>query len=75
MTRKSIWGGIAVFGLILVFIGGILSFVPIVGLSLMALGGLITLIAVIVLIPILIIERRDDNNEMRSEISEEELRP
>ena len=75
MTPKAIWSWVAVIGLVLVSIGGILAFIPYVGLSLMALGGVMTIVAIIVLIPMLIKDMRKDDREMRSEITDEELRP
>ena len=65
----------AVIGLVLITLGGFLAIIPFIGLPLMGIGTVLFLLAVIILIPILIKEMKKDDKEMRSEISDEELRP
>ena len=75
MKPKIFWAWVFVVGMILMIVGGIIAFIPFVGLPMMGLGGLMMIISVIVLIPILIQERSRDNQEMRANIKEEDLRP
>jgi hypothetical protein len=75
MTSKALWSWVAVLGIALITLGGFLAIIPFVGLPMMAVGTIMFLVAIIILIPILIKEMRKDDKEMRSEISEEELRP
>jgi Ni,Fe-hydrogenase I cytochrome b subunit len=75
MTPKALWAWIGVIGLVLIILGGFLAIIPFIGLPMMGVGTVLFLVAVIVLIPILIREKRQDDKEMRSEISERELRP
>ncbi len=75
MTSKGLWSWVAVIGLVLITLGGFLAIIPFIGLPLMGIGTVLFLLAVIILIPILIKEMKKDNKEMRSEISDKELRP
>ncbi len=75
MTSKGLWSWVAVIGLVLIALGGFLAIIPFIGLPLMGIGTVLFLLAVIILIPILIKEMKKDDKEMRSEISDEELRP
>jgi hypothetical protein len=75
MTSKGLWSWVAVIGLVLITLGGFLAIIPFIGLPLMGIGTVLFLLAVIILIPILIKEMKKDDKEMRSEISDEELRP
>jgi Flp pilus assembly protein TadB len=75
MSSKAIWSWIGVAGLIILTVGALLAYVPYAGIALMAIGTTIMIISVIVLIPILIRERKEDNRQMRNEITERELRP
>ena len=70
-----VWSWIAIIGFIMIILGSFLAIIPFIGLPLMGLGTVIMIIAIVVLLPILIKERRKDNREMMSDISEEELRP
>ena len=75
MTSKGLWSWVAVIGLVLITLGGFLAIIPFIGLPLMGIGIVLFLLAVIILIPILIKEMKKDDKEMRSEISDKELRP
>ena len=75
MKPKIFWAWVFVVGMVLMIVGGIIAFIPLLGLPMMGLGGLMMIISVIVLIPLLIRERSRDNQEMRANIKEEDLRP
>ena len=75
MKPKVFWAWVFVVGMLLMILGGIIAIIPIIGLPMMGLGGLMMIVSVIVLIPILIQERSKDNQEMRANIKEEDLRP
>lgn len=75
MSQKAFWSWFAVIGFIIMIIGSFTAIIPIIGLPLMAIGTIMMIIGIVGLIPILIKERKKDYNDMRSEISEEELRP
>ena len=75
MKPKNFWAWTFALGTLLMIIGGVIAFIPYVGIPMMGLGGLMMIVSVIVLIPILIRERSKDNQEMRENIKEEDLRP
>jgi len=75
MKPKIFWAWTIALGILIFTIGSLTAFIPYVGLPLMGLGALMSIVGVIALIPILINERSRDNQEMRENIKEEDLRP
>jgi uncharacterized membrane protein HdeD (DUF308 family) len=75
MKPKVFWGWVVAAGIFLAIIGGVLAIIPPLGLSFMGLGFLMMLVGVIAMIPILIKEMKRDDQDMRENIKEEDLRP
>ena len=75
MKRKNFWGWAMAVGIGLFTLGSFVAFIPYVGLPIMGLGVILFIIGLVMLIPILIMERKRDNVKMNMDIDKKELRP
>lgn len=75
MEPKHKWGLFVALGFAVMIAGSFLAIIPFIGLPLMGVGMLMCLIGFIVIMIIVINERKKDFDDMDQNISKEDLRP